>query len=163
MTLSHYTDSLLIQYMSGVVRDQARIDEYGEYFTPDAVVQHMLAVIDSMDPKMFQDLDQPFLDPTCGDGQFLALVLLRKLEYIASVNNGAVPYDEFKTALASIYGVEYHADNAALCRRRLLCGHTEPELVAIVEHNIVCDDATTCEYKFDGTTSRDYQRLFEGL
>jgi hypothetical protein len=48
-------------------------------------------------------------------------------------------------------------DNVELCRERLLCGRDD--LKHIVEQNIVCADALTYHYRFDGTapdvTDRD--------
>jgi hypothetical protein len=64
-------------YMSGVERDRARVKATGEVFTPTPLVQEIL---DRLDPSLFQDPTKTFLDPTCGDGQFLGEVLIRKIE-----------------------------------------------------------------------------------
>jgi type I restriction-modification system DNA methylase subunit len=120
-------------YMSGVERDAVRIKATGEVFTPTPLVQE---VLDHLEPVVFQDPQKTFLDPTCGDGQFLSEVLIRKLE------NGI----DFETALSTIYGVEFMPDNAELCRQRLLCGRED--LRHIVEKNIVCADALTYDYSF---------------
>jgi len=120
-------------YMSGVERDRARVKATGEVFTPTPLVQEIL---DHLDPKLFQDPSKTFLDPTCGDGQFLGEVLIRKLE------NGST----FEQALATIYGVDLMQDNVDLCRERLLCGRED--LRHIVEKNIVCHDALTYNYTF---------------
>lgn len=120
-------------YMSGVDRDRARIKATGEVFTPTPLVQE---VLDRLDPSLFQDPTKTFLDPTCGDGQFLGEVLIRKME------NGST----FEQALATIYGVDMMQDNVDLCRERLLCGRED--LRHIVEKNIVCADALTYNYTF---------------
>ena len=52
-------------------------------------------------------------------------------------------------ALSTIYGVDLMPDNVELCRERLLCGRED--LKHIVELNIVCADALTYHYRFDGT------------
>ena len=78
-------------------------------------------------------------DPCCGDGNYLAISLLRRIK------NGI----DFETALSTIYGVDLMADNVELCRERLLCGRED--LKHIVELNIVCADALTYHYRFDGT------------
>lgn len=124
------------EYMSGVERDQARIRATGEVFTPTVLVQE---VLDKMDPDLFVQPGKTFLDPACGDGQFLSEVLIRKLE------SG----QDFETALGSIYGIDLMPDNVEQCRQRLLCGHEH--LRHIVENNIVCADAGTYHYRFDGT------------
>jgi type I restriction-modification system DNA methylase subunit len=119
--------------MSGVERDRARVKATGEVFTPTPLVQEIL---DRLDPRLFQDPTKTFLDPSCGDGQFLGEVLIRKLE------NGST----FEQALATIYGVDLMQDNVDLCRERLLCGRED--LRHIVEKNIVCHDALTYNYTF---------------
>jgi type I restriction-modification system DNA methylase subunit len=119
--------------MSGVERDRARVKATGEVFTPTPLVQEIL---DHLDTKLFQDPSKTFLDPTCGDGQFLGEVLIRKMEMGIT----------FEQALATIYGVDLMQDNVDLCRERLLCGRED--LRHIVEKNIVCHDALTYNYTF---------------
>ena len=123
-------------YMSGIEREQTRVKATGEVFTPTVLVEEIL---DKIEQELFNDVTKTFLDPSCGDGQFLASVLYRKLE------NGI----DFETALSTIYGVDLMADNVELCRERLLCGRED--LKHIVELNIVCADALTYHYRFDGT------------
>jgi type I restriction-modification system DNA methylase subunit len=120
-------------YMSGIERDKARIKATGEVFTPTPLVQEIL---DTFDQGVFVDSTKTFLDPTCGDGQFLGEVLIRKLE------NGI----DFETALSTIYGVDLMSDNVKLCQDRLLCG--QEHLRHIVEKNMVCADALTYNYTF---------------
>jgi type I restriction-modification system DNA methylase subunit len=96
-----------------------------------------------MDQQLFKDPTKTFLDPSCGDGQFLASVLYRKLE------NGV----DFETALSTIYGVDLMQDNVELCRDRLLCG--QEDLRHIVEQNIVCADSLRYHYRFDGSHPYD--------
>jgi type I restriction-modification system DNA methylase subunit len=122
--------------MSGVERDRARIKATSEVFTPTPLVQEIL---DRLDPSLFQDPTKTFLDNSCGDGQFLSEVLIRK------VQNDI----DFETALSSIYGVDLMQDNVDLCRDRLLCGRED--LRHIVEQNIVCADALRYHYRFDGS------------
>ena len=128
------------EYMSGVDREKTRVKATGEVFTPTPLVEEIL---DKMDPELFKDPTKTFLDPSCGDGQFLASVLYRKLQ------NGT----NFETALSTIYGVDLMPDNVDLCRERLLC--TREDLRHIVERNIVCADALKYHYRFDGSPPYD--------
>ena len=123
-------------YMGGVERDQRRVKATGEVFTPTELVREMLEQIPI---EQFQDPTKTFLDNSCGDGQFLGEVLIRKME------NGST----FEQALSTIYGVDLMQDNVVECRNRLLCGRED--LRAIVERNIVCHDALTYDYSFNGT------------
>ena len=122
--------------MSGVERDQARVKATGEVFTPTPLVGE---VLDQLPQDLFSDPDKTFLDNSCGDGQFLGEVLIRKIE------NGST----FEQALSTVYGIDLMKDNVEECRRRLLCGRED--LRAIVENNIVCADALRYHYRFDGT------------
>jgi len=135
-------------YMSGIERDRARVKATGEVFTPTPLVQEIL---DTLDPTLFINPTKTFIDPTCGDGQFLGEVLIRKIE------NGI----DFETALGTIYGVDLMEDNVELCRERLLCGRED--LRHIVERNIVCHDALTYDYSFNGTDQTEAEARFENV
>jgi type I restriction-modification system DNA methylase subunit len=150
-TLSEVIDHIRDRtYMSGVQRTQARVKATGEVFTPTPLVQEML---EQIPVEQFTDPTKTFLDPSCGDGQFLGEVLIRKME------NGST----FEQALSTIYGVDLMQDNVDECRKRLLCGRTD--LAHIVERNIVCHDALTYDYSFNGTNMNQddltLQKLFE--
>jgi len=137
-------------YMGGVERDKLRVKSTGEVFTPTELVREMLEQIPI---EQFTDPTKTFLDPSCGDGQFLGEVLIRKME------NGST----FEQALSTTYGVDLMQDNVDLCRKRLLCGRED--LRHIVERNIVCHDALTYDYSFNGTNMNQndltWNQLFE--
>jgi type I restriction-modification system DNA methylase subunit len=139
-------------YMSGVERDQARVKSTGEVFTPTPLVQELL---ENLPQDLFVDPTKTFLDNSCGDGQFLGEVLIRKIE------NGGT----FEQALSTIYGVDMMQDNVSECRKRLLCGRTDLE--HIVRTNIVCHDALTYDYSFNGTDKNhadlQWDEMFETL
>ena len=130
----------LREYMSGVDREKTRVKATGEVFTPTPLVQEIL---DQLPAEVFTDPSKTFLDPSCGDGQFLGEVLICKME------NGST----FEQALSTIYGVDLMQDNVDLCRDRLLCGRED--LRHIVERNIVCADGLRYHYRFDGSYPYD--------
>lgn len=121
-------------YMSGVDRDRARVKATGEVFTPTPLAQE---VINGIPKEMFLDHTKTFLDNSCGDGQFLSEILIRKIE------NGST----FEQALSTIYGVDLMQDNVDECRTRLLCGRED--LRHIVEKNIQCHDGLNYGYRFE--------------
>ncbi len=121
-------------YMSGVERDKVRVKATGEVFTPTPLVQEML---DQIPIEQFTDTTKTFLDNSCGDGQFLGEVLIRKME------NGST----FEQALSTVYGVDLMQDNVDLCRERLLCGRED--LRHIVEQNIYQADGLKFSYNFE--------------
>jgi hypothetical protein len=126
--------------MSGVQRTQSRVKATGEVFTPTELVREMLEQIPI---DQFINPTKTFLDNSCGDGQFLGEVLIRKME------NGST----FEQALSTTYGVDLMQDNVDLCRERLLCGRED--LRHIVEQNIVCADGLRYHYRFDGSHPYD--------
>jgi hypothetical protein len=131
-----FQSKLSKKYMEGIDRSYERISNSSEVFTLEEDVEREL---DKLDQIYFTDASLTVCDPCCGDGNYLAISLLRRIK------NGI----DFETALSTIYGVDLMADNVELCRERLLCGRED--LKHIVELNIVCADALTYHYRFDGT------------
>ena len=119
--------------MSGVQRSKLRVKATGEVFTPTKLVREIL---NKLPRKLFDDPEKTVCDTSCGDGQFLGEVLIRKLQK----GHG------LEQALGTIYGVDIMQDNVDLCRERLLCGRED--LRHIVERNIVCADSLEYDYLF---------------
>ena len=101
-----------------LVKSTERVRDLGEVFTPNATVQEMLNLLPA---KMWAVHPSPtFLEPACGDGNFLVAILDRKLERIAKdYTKGKLPAGDTPEAaqfhalesLASIYAVDISADN----------------------------------------------------
>lgn len=133
-------------YMSGVERDDSRVKSTGEVFTPDPAVQKM---IDLLPRDFFKDPTKTAIDPACGDGQWLAEILWRKLQ----------AGHDFETALGTIYGVDIMADNVRECRRRLMCGY--PKFQFLIEGNILIGNALDPLADIEGQSARDQDRMIE--
>lgn len=118
-------------YMSGVERDRLRIKATGEVFTPKDLVDEILDWMGNTNPDLFRDPDKTFVDPACGDGEFLAGVLYRKLQNDISLEK----------ALSTLYGVDIMDDNVIECRKRLRCGSDRKKVIETLETNIVPVDA----------------------
>jgi len=126
-------------YMSGIERDDYRIKMTAEVFTKTELVVEILDNIEKNAPELFSNPDKTFIDNCCGDGQFLSEVVIRKME-----RNGC----SLKQALSTTYGVELMEDNVIECRKRLAGPNPTPEILEIVNKNIVCHDALTYDYSF---------------
>jgi len=128
-------------------RSESRQTEFGEVFTPTELVIQML---EHLDDSVWLD-GKTFLEPTCGNGQFLAPVLIAK------------QYLQHKATLSTIYGVDFLQDNVDECRSRLLkiAGKSD-STIAIVEWNIKQGDGATFNYEieFDKTLKEDHMSLF---
>ena len=88
-----------------LTKSKARVKELGEVFTPAALVSEML---DKLPPDCWLP-EKTFLEPSCGNGNFLVAILERKLDM------GHPPLQ----ALATIYGVDIMEDNIVESRARM--------------------------------------------
>jgi hypothetical protein len=129
------------EYMSGVERDKHRVKQTAEVFTITPLVQEMLNKLEEQDPTIFSNPNKTFLDNSCGDCQFLSEVVIKKMEKSKCT---------LEQALKTTYGVELMEDNVIECKKRLVGPNPTPEILEIVNRNIVCHDALTYDYKFGG-------------
>ena len=101
--------------MSEVVED--RVSRYGEVFTAK---REVVAMVDLVAVEADR-IDSRFLEPACGDGNFLIEVLERKLQVVKrrySADRLEYERNSF-TAVGSVYGIDLLEDNVLDCRRRL--------------------------------------------
>ena len=142
--------------MSAQVKSKQRVQEHGEGFTSEREVNAMLDMVQQETER----IESRFLEPACGDGNFLAEVLRRKLSVVGNLyRKSPTEYMRYAfVAVASIYGVDILEDNARECRERL-CGIVEKESKAatkgtvdpffleavryVLEKNVLCGDALT--------------------
>ena len=104
--------------MARSVTNRQRIIDHGEVFTPPALVEDMLDLV----AYECERIDSRFLEPACGDGNFLAAVLQRKLASVDKrhARNREKWERDAILAICSLYGIDLLADNIAACRARLL-------------------------------------------
>lgn len=124
------------------VKSRERVASHGEVFTAEREVKAMCDLVADECRKY----DSTFLEPACGDGNFLAEILSRKLEAL----DGDSDYERKSLiALSSLYGIDILADNAESCRRRLyeiwsahsgLSDSAKTRAREILNANIVCGD-----------------------
>ncbi len=126
-------------YMSGIERDKLRIKQTAEIFTKTELVQKMLDDFEKLYPIAFSDSSKTFIDNSCGDGQILSEVVIRKI----GQSNCTL-----EKALSTTYGVELMEDNVKLCKKRLAGPNPTQEILDILDNNIVCHDALTYDYSF---------------
>lgn len=138
------------------VKSKQRVADHGEVFTAQREVNAMLDLV----KQETERIDSTFLEPACGNGNFLAEILARKLAVVDSKYK-RYPADWEKNsvvAMMSIYGVDIMADNVQECRERLygiwekaykaVCKKncTEDCMAAVkyvLDRNILCGDALT--------------------
>ena len=133
------------------IKSRKRVAQHGEVFTNPREVNAML---DLVRDESFR-LDSRFLEPACGDGNFLIEILRRKLSLLKDIKSPIEWEFQSLIAVGSCYGIELLEDNAEACRLRLFTevrkqvgkkyctqGYEE-SLRYMLRKNIVCGDALT--------------------
>lgn len=95
-----------------------RVADHGEVLTGHKEVTAMLDLVEDETLR----IDSRFLEPACGDGNFLAEVLVRKLAVVERrYSKSQLEYERYAIlAVCSIYGIDILPDNVQRCRQRLL-------------------------------------------
>lgn len=138
------------------VKSRQRVADHGEVFTAEREVKAMCDLV----KQETERIESRFLEPACGNGNFLAEVLTRKLAVVKS-RYGKSPFDYERysvLAMTSLYGIDILEDNAEECRQRLF-DIWDKEYTAnaksqaneqcreavrfILRKNILCGDALT--------------------
>ena len=99
------------------IKSKERVAQRGEVFTAEREVNAMLDLIKNECLRP----DSRFLEPACGDGNFLSAILRRKLAELRRKYKKS-PRDYEKqaiVAIGSLYGVDIMNDNVYACRERL--------------------------------------------
>ena len=137
-------------------KSKERIREHGEVFTAEREVKAMCDLVKDETER----IDSRFLEPACGDGNFLAEILTRKFEVVKrKYKKSTLDYEKNAVlAISSVYGVDIMQDNVLACRDRLFklwdkeykavckkdCNDQTREAVKfILSKNIVCGNALT--------------------
>ncbi|MEX2167671.1 MAG: hypothetical protein WD851_00045 [Pirellulales bacterium] len=99
-------------------KSKQRVADHAEVFTPPWMVEAMLDLVEDETER----IDSRFLEPACGNGNFLVQILRRKL---AAVERRFSKSDFERQhyallALMCVYGIELLADNISECRANML-------------------------------------------
>ena len=138
------------------VKSKERVAAHGEVFTAEREVK---AMCDLVAPQG-DNVDATFLEPACGNGNFLSEILDRKLQRVKKdARSDRLAWEWLSVrAIASLYGVDIMQDNCEECRKRLFeqwnkayktackkdCNDEARESVRyILSKNIVCGNALT--------------------
>jgi len=112
-----------------LIKSKDRMRKMGEVFTPAPLVKEML---DNISKQVWKDKTKTFIDPACGNGNFLVEVVKRKIK--AGSNKWQ--------ALSTTYGVDIMEDNVLECRERLLqvADVKQKRFRTLIEQRVVCGD-----------------------
>jgi hypothetical protein len=138
------------------IKSKQRVADHGEVYTNHREVSAMVDLI-SHEAKR---VDSKFLEPACGNGNFLIEILRRKVDYINSrYSSSQTDFERYLfLAATSVYGVDIQQDNVYECRERLLTflaenykklfkktykAHFIESISFVISRNILCGDALT--------------------
>ena len=165
--------------MATMIKSRERVADHGEVFTGEREVNAMLDLV----KQETERVDSRFLEPACGDGNFLAEILRRKL---VAAKRRAIPPRKRKPlplefekqsviAVASLYGVDILIDDVIACRERLyniwneeyeaICGNEIDEKCReavrfILSRNIVCGNALSLKVVDENGNDTDEPIIF---
>lgn len=100
------------------IKSRERVRDLAEVYTHQREVDAMLDLV----PDMFTRIDSTFLEPACGDGNFLVEILARKLRLIVEAEHGGTEnWYEFAVlrAVASIYAIDISEENIFEAQERM--------------------------------------------
>jgi hypothetical protein len=102
---------------TNLTKSKERIRDHGEVFTPDFIVENMLDLVVNETKR----IESRFLEPACGDGNFLIKILQRKLDVVKkNYARSQFDYEKYSLlAISSLYGIELLKDNTEKARERL--------------------------------------------
>ena len=93
-----------------IIKSKNRVKKHGEVFTPDWVVKEMCDLVG--EEGAWDNIDNTFLEPAAGTGNFVVEILRRKLSRCSSD-------DEKLRALKSVYAIELLQDNVDEMKARV--------------------------------------------
>ena len=140
------------------IKSKHRVTEFGEVNTSFQTADNIIDLVGNEAMRY----DSKFLDPACGDGNFLLALLDRKLTSLKrkSCKNTTLCEEKLMITLGSIYGIDKLNDNIVEARIRILKRfseayaklfdsevkkHTIRSAAYIVSKNIIFGDLLTLE------------------
>ena len=140
------------------IKSKHRITEFGEVNTSFQTIEHIIDLVGNEAMRY----DAKFLDPACGDGNFLLALFNRKLASLEGKlhKNATLCEEKLMITLGSIYGIDKLKDNIVEARIRILKRfsdahaklfdsevkkHTICSAEYIVSKNIIFGDVLTLE------------------
>ena len=99
------------------IKEKSRVSNFGEVLTSKREVLDMLNLVNTETLR----LDSRFLEPACGDGNFLTEVLNFKLDILEkNYSKNQYEFEKFSIQIfTSIYGIDILEDNIISARERL--------------------------------------------
>ena len=113
-----------------------------EFFTPYSIIKRMC---DKVSDEDWADPKKTFLEPSCGNGQFVIYMIYNRLQHGI----------DWKTALKTCFALDLMQDNVDEMKERVhkmlshICPDTYNKASAtrIMNHNFICHDFFTWDFE----------------
>jgi len=143
--------------VNGGIKSKERVSKLGEVFTPEHIVKDMLDLVKDESYR----IDSNFLEPACGNGNFLVEILRRKLKTAGEQSKEDYNKNVF-IAVSSIYAIDIMPDNIKEAKDRMIdiikskyddimgCGigsNIEKSIKYILNNNIIWGNTLTGLYE----------------
>lgn len=123
-------------------KDRRKTGEHTqEFFTPYSIVKRMC---DKVSDEDWADPKKTFLEPSCGNGQFVIYVIYNRLQHGV----------DWKTALKTCFALDLMQDNVDEMKDRVhkmlseICGdYVKASATRIMNKNFVCHDFFTWDFE----------------
>jgi len=143
-----------------LIKTKQRVEDHGEVLTSSDLVAKMLSLVNNESIRT----ESRYLEPACGEGNFLVEVFKCKIDSILSRSTHLNTVDTERSlviAAGSLYGIDLLPDNVEICRTRLTAivsesidNHKHPldcdalirNIEYILECNIINGDALSLYY-----------------
>jgi len=99
------------------VVSKKRVADHGEVLTGKREVNAMLDLV----KQETERIESRFLEPACGNGNFLSAILEQKLAVVEKrYGKSQLEFERYSVlAVSSVYGIDILEDNVLICRKRL--------------------------------------------
>ncbi len=119
--ISQYSDiSKSVGNKETLIKSKERVKDLAEVFTARKEVEAMLSLIPN---EVWEKPESTFLEPSCGDGNFIELIIEKKLNSIKKpyhIKKKHIEYEyEMLTAISSVYGIDICSENISRCKDRV--------------------------------------------
>lgn len=132
------------------IKSKKRVKDFAEVFTNEREVK---AMCDLIPAEIWENIASTFLEPACGNGNFLVEIMARKYSHCQNPTEGVI-------ALSSVVGIDIQPDNCEECRERLFeqfkaafpnaCKIYTRLAEAILARNIICGDSLEIQKRWSG-------------
>ena len=105
-----------MQKKDNLIKSKSRVQNLGEVFTSEKEVNSITDLIKDLSEK----IDSKFLEPSCGNGNFLCEILNRRLLRLKETYKKKMDFEFFLIkATASLYGIDINKDNIVETKNRM--------------------------------------------